>query len=109
MPSYCLILAMHYGELAANAATPLSRFAGLPPRESVSLGSQVALLPYEPSSLATLFRGRIGLSMLPCRIICGTLPTTKGGPLFHRLPGRLFGFIIMAPLHFQRAPTKAES
>ena len=29
----------------------------LSPRESVSLGSQVALLPYEPSSLATLFRG----------------------------------------------------
>ena len=36
---------------------PLSACGGLPPRESVSLGSQVALLPYEPSSLATLFRG----------------------------------------------------
>ena len=64
--------------------------------------NQVRLPPYSGG-------GRIGLSMLPCRIICGTLPTTKEGPLFHHLPGRLFGFIIMAPLHFQRAPTKAES
>ena len=37
---------------------PLSACGGLPPRESVSLGSQVALLPYEPSSLAPLFRGQ---------------------------------------------------
>ena len=35
----------HYGELATGVA-PLSGCAGLPPRESVSLGSQVALLPY---------------------------------------------------------------
>ena len=37
---------------------PLSRFAGLPPRESVSHDSQVATLPYESCSLATLFRGQ---------------------------------------------------
>ena len=33
--------------------TPSAAFGGTSPRESVSLGSQVALLPYEPSSLAT--------------------------------------------------------
>ena len=33
-------------ELATSGGQFLSRFVGLPPRESVSLGSQVALLPY---------------------------------------------------------------
>ena len=34
----------------------------------------------------------------------GAVRHQKGGPLFHRPPGRLYGFIIMAPLHFQREP-----
>ena len=37
---------------------PLSGFAGLPPRESMSLDFRVALLPYKSSSFATLFRGQ---------------------------------------------------
>ena len=53
LPSCCINHTKHSADLATGVATPLSRFAGLPPRESVSLGSQVALLPYEPSSLAT--------------------------------------------------------
>jgi hypothetical protein len=80
MPSCCLIHAMYYVELATNVATPypaapdsppkgkrlttfcaslslLQNVFAVHPRESVSLGSQVALLSYEPSSLATLFRG----------------------------------------------------
>ena len=42
-----------------------------------------------------------------CAPACGgkVVPQApKGVPLFHRPPGRLYGFIIMAPLHFQRAP-----
>ena len=34
----------------------------------------------------------------------GSAVRHQRGPLFHRPPGRLYGFIIMAPLHFQRAP-----
>ena len=55
----CLSPAKHSAELATSGG--FSPFGALrhhlSPRESVSLGSQVALLPYEPSSLATLFRG----------------------------------------------------
>ena len=36
---------------------PPIRLRRTSPRESVSLGSQVALLPYEPSSLATPIQG----------------------------------------------------
>ena len=45
--------AEHSAELATFGGSPLSGFAGLSPRESVSHDSQVALLPYESCSLAT--------------------------------------------------------
>ena len=75
MPSCCLIHAMYYVELATNVATPypaapdslhgkashvIFRSLSLPYKSrslatggSVSLDSQVTLLPYESGSLAT--------------------------------------------------------
>ena len=43
----------HFSELAASGGSPPIRLRRTSPRESVSLGSQVVSLPYEPSSLAT--------------------------------------------------------
>ena len=43
----------HFSELATSGGSPPIRLRRTSPQESVSLGSQVALLPYEPSSLAT--------------------------------------------------------
>ena len=47
----------HFGELATSGGSPPFPLRGTSPRESVSLGSQVASLPYEPSSLATPIQG----------------------------------------------------
>ena len=66
-PLLLLKHAKYSAELATFGGSPLSGFAGLSPRESVSHDSQVALLPYESCSLATPSGDRINRSMLSCR------------------------------------------
>ena len=107
-PLLLLKHAKYSAELATFGGSPLSRFAGLSPRESVSHDSQVALLPYESCSLATPSGGQNKPLYVPpqshvAQQQASIVPPLqrgerwwrqppKGVPHFHRPPGRLYGF-----------------